>query len=358
MRGGPFTCRPLLTWTEEFASWVRRRGVKDSSVKCYMHQLELFQRRYSLSLADCDLSKLLSSVDDMNLKVKPKTYHNYIVTIKLALRFLNREDLRKELPNPRLPNMIDSIKNKVLTPEEVKLLIRKARNLQHRLIFEILYETGCRKGELRSLQIKDVQFDQYGAILTLIGKTGARRRRVYASVPDLRSYLNDHPQRDKPDAPLFFTEDGVPLSETVLNWRFRQYDKILGRHLHPHMWRHTRATEDSRLFTDREMMLQLGWTKPDMVSVYSHLSMRDVEDKDLVLHGLKRKEEILRPIMEIIRCGKCQEENAPIAMYCSKCGAVLSKEATHETVQQMQQQIDALRGQFETIMKTKITKDD
>jgi integrase len=271
------------------------------------------------------------------------------MTIKLALRFLEREDLRKQLPNPKLPNMMDSIKSKILTPEEVKLLISKARNPQHRLIFEILYETGCRKGELLSLQIKSVQFDQYGAILTFTGKTGSRRRRVYGCVPDLRSYLNNHPQRGNAEAPLFITEHGEALSETVLNWRFGQYDKIIGRHLHPHMWRHTRATEDSKMYTDREMMLQFGWTKPDMVSVYSHLSMRDVEDKDLVLHGLKRKEEILRPIMEIIRCGKCQEENAPIAIYCSKCGEVLSKQSTREAVQEEVRRI--LKEEYPQLVK-------
>jgi hypothetical protein len=77
-----------------------------------------------LDLATCDLSKLLASVDHLNRKVKPKTYHNYVMAIKLALKFLNRYDLRKQLPNSKLLNMIDSIKNKVLTPDEVKRLIR------------------------------------------------------------------------------------------------------------------------------------------------------------------------------------------------------------------------------------------
>lgn len=334
-----------MTWTDEFVAWVRRRGVKDSTITCYLHQLELFQRRYSLDLAECDVSKLLSAVDDLNRKVKPKTYHNYVMTIKLALRYLEREDMRKQLPNPKLPNQIDSIKGKILTPEEVKLLIRKARNLEHRLIFEILYETGCRKGELLSLQVKSIQFDQYGAILTFTGKTGTRRRRVYSCVPDLRVYLNDHPQHDDPEAPLFLTEQGERFSETILNWRLRQYKKVIGRHLHPHMFRHTRATEDSKLFTDREMMLLFGWTKPDMVSVYSHLSMRDVEDKDLVLHGLKRRDEILKPLVEIQRCTKCGEENAPIAIYCSKCGGVLGRENVQEEVRRI------LREEYPQLLK-------
>jgi integrase len=51
--------------------------------------------------------------------------------------------------------------------------------LQDRLIFELLDETGGRRGEIASLRIKDIQFEKIGdtltAILWLNGKTGVRR---------------------------------------------------------------------------------------------------------------------------------------------------------------------------------------
>ncbi len=53
------------------------------------------------------------------------------------------------------------------------------------------------------------------------------------------------------------------------------------------------------------MMKLFGWKRPDMVGVYSHLTMKDVEDYDLMLHGLKRREEILRPL--VVKCPKCGE---------------------------------------------------
>jgi len=71
------------------------------------------------------------------------------------------------------------------------------------------------------------------------------------------------------------------------------------------------------------MMLRFGWKHPEMVSVYSHLSMRDVDDRDLILHGLKPPDEALRPISEVRVCPKCKAENAPVAIYCHKCGVVL-----------------------------------
>jgi ribosomal protein L40E len=78
------------------------------------------------------------------------------------------------------------------------------------------------------------------------------------------------------------------------------------------------------------MMLLDGWKRPDVIRVYAHLSMRDVESKDLTLHGLKRREEVLRPLMEIRVCQKCKHENAPIAVYCQQCGSILQTLSTEE----------------------------
>ena len=189
-------------------------------------------------------------------------------------------------------------------------------------------ETGGRRGEIYKLRIKDVQFDEYGAIVWLNGKTGVRRRRVYGAVADLRDQINN-PKRSDPEATLLCKPDGSSFTSLQFYRHVKKMGwRILKKNIHPHMFRHSRATEDSRYFTDREMMKLFGWKRPEQVSVYSHLSMRDVEEKDLVLHGLKPREEILRPLTEIRRCPTCSQENAPIALYCVKCGAILQNDKT------------------------------
>jgi ribosomal protein L40E len=108
------------------------------------------------------------------------------------------------------------------------------------------------------------------------------------------------------------------------------------------------------------MMLLDGWKRADVIRVYAHLSMRDVENKDLTLHGLKRREEVLRPLTEIRVCQRCKHENAPIAVYCQECGAILATVTDSEEVQNLREELQSqreevkqLRGQFETILKTK-----
>jgi integrase len=283
-----------------------------------------------------------------------------VAILKQALAFHGRKDLNEEIKVPAPSDRETRIKEQVLKDDQVKLLIEKAPTLRDRVLVSMFDELGNRRGEMWNLKIKDVQFDKYSAILTLTGKTGTRTRRVYTSVPDLRAWLNNHPYKDNPNAPLFLSRynRGFTRPSGIYVVIANMSEKILGVRVRTHQFRHTKATRDSRLFTDREMMKLYGWSKPDVVSVYSHLSGKDIDDKDLVLHGLKTKEEILRPIMSIQKCPKCNEDNAPVAVFCHECGAVLGQPAQNtQEVESLRAEVQQLKGMFETVMKTKITKE-
>jgi integrase/recombinase XerD len=356
-------------WVEPFFASLSARGVKESTLTLIRQVVDSIVRKWRLDLEACSLTDLLSSLSQMQRTYSADYYLTVTIRVKQILRFIERADLAEKIQLPPKPDRSKYVESKILTRKDRQALFMKAPTPTDRLIVELLDETGGRRGEIVSAKVKSVQFDQYGAILTLTGKTGTRKRRIYASVPDLRKHLNDHPHKDNPEAPLFLNYRGDPMQSDVLQYRIHQLGKkVLKRRIHAHMFRHTRATEDSRLFTDREMMLLFGWRSSSSVNIYSHLSMRDVEDKDLVLHGMKAKEEILRPITQVQVCVECQEQNAPISVYCSKCGAVLansqpekiqslSKEnqELRSDLDRVSQDLAALKGQFETAFKTKIT---
>jgi integrase len=311
-----------MSWIQGFLDAAKRRGLSPRTIESYAEILQRITNHQKLDLETCSQQELFAFLDKTREKNSLGYYRLSVILTKMSLKFLKRKDLAEAIEFPKQRDPAASIK--VLPPEEVEKLIREAPRLQDRLIVELLYESGARRGELANLAIRDIQFDEYGAILWLNGKTGTRRRRVYSCVADLREHINNHPLRDKPNAPLFFNPRGGPYTHDSLYRCVRRLGKrILGKGIYPHQFRHTRATEDSRHFTDREMMKLFGWKGPQMVGIYSHLSMRDVEDKDLVLHGLKPREEVLRPLVEAQFCPKCNQENAPIAVYCVKCGAIL-----------------------------------
>jgi site-specific recombinase XerC len=67
-------------------------------------------------------------------------------------------------------------------------------------LFMLLWDSAARIGEIMKLKVGDVLFDQYGGVIFVNGKTGKRRIRLTASVPDLQQWLNIHPLKDNPDA--------------------------------------------------------------------------------------------------------------------------------------------------------------
>jgi integrase/ribosomal protein L40E len=320
---------PTSDWVNRFLASCARRGTKQSSINAYKSFLKCVTNDQHLDLESCNQEQLFNALDAIRGGHSIRYYASIVKVTKRSLRFLGRKGLAEKLEVPRLPNAANEIKEQILPPEEIQKLIKEAPTSQDRLLVELLYETGGRNGELANLKIKDVQFEEYAgtttAIVSLTGKTGTRRRRVYASVPELRQHLNNHPQRSNPNASLFLNSWGKPYNPQTIFLHIRSLGrKLLGREIHPHQFRHSKATEDSKVFTDREMMKLYGWNSPAMVGVYSHLSMRDVDDKDLILHGLKQREDALRPLVNAQRCLRCGEENAPIAVYCSKCGSILA----------------------------------
>jgi integrase len=331
------------------ADWIKRfiqfkqRGVnnrggrvpKDSSLAYYAWMLSRVEQA-SLDLEHCTDVQLNEFLDKYQRGRSVNSYSDMVGLIKQVLAFFERHDLNARIKIPARPDPTERIKDQTISDEDVTKLIKGAPTLRDRLLIELLSELGSRRGEIYNLRIKDVAFDKYSAILTLTGKSGTRLRRVYSAVADLRTYINNHPHRDDPLAPLLLTESGKPLTtpQSVYGVVRRLSMKVLKRPIHPHQFRHARATKDSSYFTDREMMKLYGWRKTDMISVYSHISMKDVDDKDLVLHGLKSKAEILRPIVDVMKCASCEAENAPFSVYCQKCGKVLSKESTREAIQE------------------------
>jgi integrase/recombinase XerD len=311
-------------WVESYLNFCARSGPTPRTMRLYTYLVNSITNHYGLDLQTCTEQQLMAGLDKIRTAIKPSTYSLYSGITRRALNFLDREDLAKKIPQLKQPDRETRVKEQLLMSADIDRLIRGAGTRTERLLITLLYETGARCGEIANLRIRDLQFDEFSAILALTGKSGTRKRRVYAAVPDLRQHVNDHPLKDNPEAPLFLTHIGTRYGYPAIYDMMRKLgQRILKKPIHPHQLRHSKATLDSRHFTDREMMQLYGWKTPLMVGTYSHLSMRDVDEKDLTLHGLKPREETLRPIVNVQPCPVCKEENAPYSVYCGKCGCVL-----------------------------------
>jgi integrase/recombinase XerD len=233
----------------------------------------------------------------------------------------------------------------ILEKEQIEAIIDACKNDRDRAMYKILYEGGIRAGELMSLRIKDVKFNDMGVKLNVRGKTGNRQILLVESERYLRNWLSKHPFSDTRDAPLWVKVDGKNIEERTpeamklkyeymrINLKRKATDagirvttKDSGRktsEVYPHLFRHTRATHLATELTEAAMKEYFGWTQnSDMPQRYIHLSGRDIDNEIMKMYGLKKEEKDIER-----ECPRCYRTYKGAESFCPRCGAPLDRKA-------------------------------
>ncbi|MFE3845443.1 tyrosine-type recombinase/integrase [Thermoplasmatota archaeon] len=224
----------------------------------------------------------------------------------------------------------------LFTVEEIKTLANNTENLRDRCLVMMLYETGCRIGELQDIRIKDIDFDKYGALVTVYGKTGARRIRIIASAPSISNWLQEHPDRINKNMHLFcgiWTNRGGRMQYRYINKLLRKVGKKaeIDKPMNPHHFRHSRATELAKKLTEAQLCQYMGWTIGSKEArTYVHLSGRDIDKAILSLHGFTH-EETEEDKFKVIKCPRCGIKNDPGSKFCSSCSLGLDLKTLIDT---------------------------
>ena len=71
-----------------------------------------------------------------------------------------------------------------------------------RALLAITYDSGCRKGEIFNLKLRDIKIKPTYWEITVSGKTGERTIPLTESIPYLRSWLDIHPLKNDVDSYL------------------------------------------------------------------------------------------------------------------------------------------------------------
>ncbi|MDH5782722.1 MAG: site-specific integrase [Candidatus Bathyarchaeota archaeon] len=99
----------------------------------------------------------------------------------------------------------------LLNPNDVKKLINATMDLRLKALIAVCYECGLRIGEALNLRIENVKLEEQCVSLTVSGKTGPRLAYAIESLPLLMQWLDQHPDRNNPEAWLW-TDDSTPLT--------------------------------------------------------------------------------------------------------------------------------------------------
>lgn len=226
----------------------------------------------------------------------------------------------------------------LLSREDVKKLVAAASCIRDRALISALYESGCRIGELLNIRLKDMDFDDYGIVIMVNGKTGPRRVRVISSVPHLSNWIENHPNRGSPNAPLW-VNTGTTNHNKMMKYSAARKMLVetadragIEKPVNPHNFRKARATHLASKLTEAQMKEYFAWVQgSDMASIYVHLSGRDVDSAILRIHGkLAEAEEKKGEELRTKKCPRCYHENSPEAQFCNRCRLPLDEKAALE----------------------------
>jgi site-specific recombinase XerD len=223
-------------------------------------------------------------------------------------------------------------------PEEIKKMLQIIPNNRDKAVVMLLYETAARSSEFLQLKIRDIEIgEQYGFVSIPLGKTKARKIPIIHSLPYVSKWINQHPQRDNTQAPLFISNAHKPLSKQALDAIIKKYAKqVSDKRLSAHLLRHAKLTELSKQLSVNELRIYAGWNNVSMCEVYVHLSGQDVSDKILSNAGLvKSNRANCNKVLQSIVCPRCETINGSEQKYCEKCSNILDiKEAQKKITSQ------------------------
>ena len=261
------------------------------------------------------------------------------------------------------------IREDLLTEDDISRLLHVCgENGRDRALIDCHYEGGTRPGEILSILIKHVKFDQYGANLHVDGKTGPRTVRLVKSTPSLANWMSNHPFKDKPDAPVWINltknHYGEQLTYPAARAMFARRAKMahLEKRVNLNMFRHSEATNSAKFMTEAQLRKRHGWSpESKMPARYVHLINADVDDAIFKQLGIKKDEDVVKIPQ---KCHICDMPNSPDAKMCSKCGKPLdlgtSLEIDEKKEQQMNKQDQKIESLENTIksMQTSLEKRD
>jgi site-specific recombinase XerD len=316
---------------------------------------EMFDKDFSKATKQ-DIIKFCSEINNSDLAEYTK--YDYLVIIKRFYKWLRtieydeeqkkikqgiikKETLKKlarrEYPEevewiiPKIKNGRKQLPSELLTIEDVKKLADATNNLRDRAFILMLYESGARIGEIINLTLKDIEPDKYGIKVTLFGKTGARKIRLIASAPAINMWIERaHPDRDNKNSMLFCgmwsKKKGRDIQYASFRFMLTQLAKKskFTKPINPHHFRHSRATELAKMFTEAQLCQYMGWIPASReAATYVHLSGRDMDKAVLKLNGLIDEDDTEDSKFKAIKCPRCGITNSPESKACPHCGIPL-----------------------------------
>jgi integrase len=333
---------------DAFFRALRREGLARSTLAWYVnYTTRMYQTLkvigYDKPLQEFnhdDLDKLLFYLEDVK-KLSPGSLWNYKKLVKKLMRWMHNDKPPKWVRDLKLNKVDTPVQpSDLLTQEEFDTLLKACRHPRDKAIIAVLADSGMRVGALASCRIKNVEFNQYGAII-YISKTSKSKKTTPAkgipitwSTGYLNQWLSVHPLKDDPEAALWVTRDKnmEPLSYKTIRKTLTDIGEKAGikKRVNPHSFRHLAITHwilDG--YNEQEIKHRAGWSKgsTQMFKIYANFTDQEINDRIYEKCGLKTED---KRHVTLQKCPRCSNVLKPNDKFCSQCSLVLDHQALDE----------------------------
>lgn len=312
------------------------------------------------------------------------TYNRYLTVITRFFRWLNTPTLEpKQRPKPEVVHNIQQLRRReqsiykptdLWTRQDDLLFLKHCPSISDKCYHTISRDLSARPNEILGLKIKDIIFkNAYGkqyAECLVNGKTGTRNLPLIDSLPYLKDWLDQHPQRNNHNSYLICSMDrknfagrmtrfGIREAYTKYHLKFfpkllenpdisaEDKDKIkelLKKPWNLYIRRHSALTEKSKFLKESTLRQHAGWSgRSQMHLKYVHYFGNESNNSILQEYGILSKDNEELNILKPRQCPNCNEPNRPDSKFCAKCRMVLTYDAYNETLEDQIKQEDKLK---------------
>ena len=262
---------PVEKFIEKLKERLKLRGFTFQTNKSYCYHTKDFLKFLNKNRLNLNNEGVKSYLLSLNLS------NNSIRLKIMAIRFFFLEVLREKLNYSEVPTP-KKIKKlpKVLSKEEIKILISSTENLKHKLVIKLLYSSGLRLQEIINLKRKEIDFDRK---IIFVNSGKGRKDRITLLSEELKIDLLRYFGSYKFHTDYLFEGRFGKYSKKSVQKILEKSSKKLNKKVTPHMLRHSFATHLLESGTDlRYIQNLLGHSDLKTTEIYTHVSNKNLEN--------------------------------------------------------------------------------
>ncbi|MFJ8243881.1 tyrosine-type recombinase/integrase [Peribacillus asahii] len=260
---------------ETYESDKRIEGFSQQTLKAYQLQVNLLIRHFGdVEIDLLSTEKLKDYLSKSSKTLKPSSLAHRVRSMKSLFRWSHEEGYISKNPAAKIkePKVGKRIP-KFLTEREIEHLREACFTPMENALFEFMFSTGCRIGEIVTLDKNSINWSNYSVIVR--GK-GDKEREVYFNIRCdiwLKRYIESREDID----PAIFVTERHPHRMSIAQMRciIKRISTRAGinKEIHPHQPRHSYATHLLNNGAPLEVIQSLmGHEKSETTRIYAELS--------------------------------------------------------------------------------------